>query len=372
MMRWLIPVGLLALVVLGVVAFLSAYERVPATERVGPSGEALRNPVLAAERLAARMGLRTRQVRALPDFDTLSRNGVLLMPRGRQAIEPRRMRDLAGWVEGGGHLIAEAELPGMADPLLDLFGILRTAATPEEAKPAPVDLPGGRKLNVTLGAPVTLQAPDRDVWFRAGRPEGAQLLTLAHGQGLLTAAGSLNFARNRFIAEQDNAEFLWQLTEINPTAELQVYLRPERRSLWGFLREKAPAVLAASAALILLWLWRVVPRFGPVAPDAAPARRRLLDHLRASGRYYWGHELRARLVAAAREAALRRMARAQPDFALAPAPERALRLAALASLADDDAQRFVFFAGPRVSGADFIRLMHTAQRIHSALEKGNR
>src|SRR5688500_11067759 len=150
MMRWLIPVGLLALVVLGVVAFLSAYERVPATERVGPSGEARRNPFLAAERLAARMGLRTRHVRALPDFDTLSRNGVLLMPRGRQAIEPRRMRDLAGWVEGGGHLIAEAELPGMADPLLDLFGILRTAATPEDAKPAPVDLPGGRKLNVTL------------------------------------------------------------------------------------------------------------------------------------------------------------------------------------------------------------------------------
>ena len=92
MMRWLLPVGILALAALGVLWFLSAFERVPARVWVGPAGEAQRNPYLAAERFAARMGLRTRQVRAVPDLDTLARTGVLLMPNRRQALEPRRMR----------------------------------------------------------------------------------------------------------------------------------------------------------------------------------------------------------------------------------------------------------------------------------------
>ncbi len=372
MRRWLIPVGVLALLALGAVWFLSAFERVPAKQWVGPSGEALRNPFLAAERFAARMGLRTRQIRALPDLDRLAPNGVLLLPNRRQAIEPRRLRDLAGWVEGGGHLIAEAELPGVADPLLDLFGVLRTAAQPAaRPRPAPVELPGGRKLEVALAGPVLLQAPERDVWFRAGGTGGAQVLTLAHGKGLLTAASTLAFARNGAIASQDNAEFLWELTELSPTAEFQVYLRPVRLSLWTFLSENAAPVLASTAALILLWLWRTAPRFGPVTPDAPPARRRLLDHLRASGRYYWSHDLRARLVEAAREAALRRMARAQPDFPFAPAAERALRLASLVSLSREEAARFLAPV-ERVRGNDFVRLMHTAQRIHSALERGNR
>src|SRR5438874_544383 len=71
MMRWLLPVGLLALAALGVVWFLSAYEQVPNKEWVPPSGEARRNQFLAAERFAVRMGLRARQLRALPDLDAL-------------------------------------------------------------------------------------------------------------------------------------------------------------------------------------------------------------------------------------------------------------------------------------------------------------
>jgi hypothetical protein len=361
---------LVALAAAAVLWFLNAHERVPVQEWVGPSGEARRNPYLAAERFALRMGLRARHVRTMPELDSLAADGVLLMPNRRQAIDPRRMRDLAGWVEGGGHLIAEAELPGVADPLLDVFGVQRTAAPPQ-AKPVAVEVPGGRTLNVTLHGPAALKAVERDVTWRAGSPDGAQLLSFTHGRGNFTAVSSLGFARNSAIATQDNAEFLWQLTELSPTTELRVYLPPERLSLWSFLTAHAAPVLMAAAALLVLWLWRIAPRFGPVAPDLPPARRRLLDHLRASGRYYWSAGRRERLVVAAREAALRRMARAQPDFAFAPAAERAARLSALAALPTEDAERFLG-AEDSVRGADFVRLMHTSQRIHSALEKGNR
>lgn len=370
MMRWLLPVGVLALIALGVIWFLSAFERVPAKEWVGPTGEARRNPFLAAERLAGRMGLGARELRALPELDTLKPTGALLIPNHRQAIDARRLRQLATWVERGGHLIAEAELVGVADPLLDALGVER-AAGPPPTKPAPVELPGGRKVAVSIFGGMALKAPGRQPRLLLGTAEGARLVSFPHGKGMVTATISLQFARNQTIGTSDNAEFFWHVLQLAPAAELAIYMRPERLSLWGFLTDHAAPVLASTAALLALWLWRIGPRFGPVHPDAPPARRRLLDHLRATGRYYWSKDLRVRLLGAARDAALRRVGRAQPDFAASPDGERAARLSALAGISREDALRFMT-AGADVRGTDFIRIMHTAQRIHSALEKGNR
>src|SRR3970040_2070412 len=128
MRRWLVPVGVAALAALGVVWFFSNYERVPAEDWVGPAGEARRNPFLAAGRFAERMGLPARQLGALPELDALAPNGVLLIPNRRQAIDPRRIRELVSWAEAGGHLIAEAELPGVPDPLFERLSVQRRNA----------------------------------------------------------------------------------------------------------------------------------------------------------------------------------------------------------------------------------------------------
>lgn len=370
MRRWLIPAGVAALAALAVIWFLSAYERVPASEWVGPSGEARRNPFLAAGRFAERMGLPARPLGTLPELDSLSPNSVLLLPNRRQALDPRRIRELVSWAEAGGHLVAEAELPGVADPLFERLSVQRSAA-PRAPKPLPVETPAGRRLSVSLHDAALLQPPPGPLAIRAGSGEAIKLASFERGKGMVTVATSLHFARNGLIGAHDNAEFLWQLLELAPASELRVYLRPERLSLWGFLKERAAPVLVAGAALVLLWLWHVGPRFGPVAPDAPPARRRLLDHLRASGRYYWAHGLQPRLVSAARDAALRRVARAHPEFAAETPAQRAARLAALVGITAAEAQRFIGTAGA-VGGAEFIHIMHTAQRVHRALERGAR
>ena len=371
MKPWVAPVAVLALIVLGATWFLTKFERVPVKERVGPTAEARRDPFLAAGRFAERMGMRSRQLRALPELDRLAPGGVLLLPARRQAIDPRRLRHIAAWAEAGGHLVVEAELPGVSDPLVDRLGVQRR--TGERAFKAPlVETAQGRKLKVSLFGRTVLQLPeDADVVFSAGGNGSTVIASLEHGRGTVTVAGSLAFARNELIGTDDNAEFFWYLLDLTPAKELQVFLRQERLSLWGFLRRHAAPVLLATAGLLALWLWRIGPRFGPVVPDAPPARRRLLDHLRASGRYYWARGLRSRLVVAARDAALRHVAAVHPDFAEASADERAFHLSSLISISKDEAERFIRTAGA-ASGADFIQLMHTAQRIHSALERGNR
>jgi len=361
-----------ALLVLGIAWFLSGFERVPATVRVGMSGEARLRPFLAAERFAGRMGLAARELRALPELDQLGQSGLLLMPRQRQSIEPRRAAQLAAWVARGGHLIVEAEHQGIKDPLLALLHIARAAGGETARRTIAVEVPGGaRKLTVRTFSHGRLQAQGQAPRFQAGAPGAEHILSIAHGKGLVTAALDLQFARNQHIGEHDHAELLWHLLTLQPARELLVFHHPQRLSLWGFLVEHAAGALLAAAVLLALWLWRIAPRYGTVQPDPPPARRRLLDHLRASGRYFWSRGLRARLATAARDAALRRVARAYPDFAVAAPAEQCTRLMALAGLSRADAQQLLDAAArhePR--GAEFIRLVHSAQRVHLALEGG--
>ena len=364
--------ALAGLALIALTWYLSGFERTTLKQRVGFSGEARLRPFLAAERFAERMGLAARELRALPELEQLPPNGVLLMPRGRQAIEARLAAQLAAWAAAGNHLIVEAEPDGVADPLLAHLRITRGDSQLRTRK-VTAGVPGSeRELKVSGFSAGRLQAGERALRFRVGPAGEERLVTLAHGQGLVSAALELNFARNAWIGERDNAVLLWELLTLHPAGELLVFHHPRRLSLWDFLVARAPGVLIAAAALLALWLWRIAPRYGTVLPDAPPARRRLLDHLRASGRYLWSRGLRVRLAGAAREAALHRVARAYPDFAHAPRAEQAARLAALAGLTSADAALLLAAPGapPAPSGAEFMHLVHCAQRVHSALERG--
>jgi hypothetical protein len=93
-LAWL---GLIALLALGTAWFFATFDRIPVTEHVPPTGEARLRDFLAAERFAERMGVRSRELRSLPDLDRLA-PGVLLVPnrrpsrRARAGCSPGRRR----------------------------------------------------------------------------------------------------------------------------------------------------------------------------------------------------------------------------------------------------------------------------------------
>jgi len=368
--RLIIGAVVLALVVGGVVWWKATFVRMPAKTWVGATGEARLRPYLAAERFAERMGLRAKELRSLPDLDALAPAGVLLVPARRQGLDSIRLDRMLAWVQNGGHLIAEAEEIGVTDPLFERLAVRRSQAA-WAGNALTAAFADGTALKVGLRSRIGLEPPTSRLLLRVASGDSVRLASFSRGRGVVTVASRLDFASNLHIGEPDHAEFLWRLMQLTPATHLAVVWQPQRLSLWGFLKENAAAVLAAGAALLAFWLWRIAPRFGPVAPDAPLARRRLLDHLRASGRYYWGLDLRERLLVAARDAALRRVLRAQPEFAGAKPQERAPRLAALVGISTAEAQRLLD-AGGAIRGAAFIEVMRTAQRVHAALERGSR
>ncbi len=366
LVAWFVIAGLTAA---GAIWFFSNYERVTVRQRVGPSGEARHNAYLAAERLLARMGVAARHVRTIPELKELPVNGTLILPDRRDALTPDARRALLDWVENGGHLIVEDEDARLPDPVLDALGVTRTAVTgAPRARSAPIEakLPHAeRALKVEMHSRQTIEAPQATV--RVAGAEATHLLHFERGRGRVTVLNDLEFLRNRSIGRLDHAEFLWQIVRFQPdTPALFVFDHPRKLSLVRWLAGNAWPLLAGAALALALWLWRIASRFGPVAPDPEPARRRLIDHLRASGRFQWSRGGGGALLEAAREAALRRVARAYPDFAALGRAEQRDRLAALFGIRPEDAQKVLAAVHPRTP-ADLMSAIGVYQRIQERL-----
>lgn len=349
--------------------FFTNFERVPSERFVGYSGEARDHRYLAAERLITRMGIPARHIETLPELRQLPGDATLILPSRGAGLSSRERTALVEWIETGGHLIVEAQ-PGDSDPLLESLDV-ETGKAGEIEKGVEVRLPHATSL-------LQVEAYLDRSFSRRGPAWGVQnenvtfLLHFPLAIGRVTVLDEFWFMSNDRIGNADHAEFVWQLVQFQPaTSSVLVFDNPRKPSLWGWLVEHAWTVLMAGAVLIILWLWRIAPRFGPIAPEAELNRRRLSDHLRASGRFLWSTGAGAALAEVAREAAVRRIAGAQPDFASLTGAQREARLAAAFGLDAADV-RILESAAEAANPHDFVRAMRVFQRIHERLRVDRR
>ncbi|MBI3528265.1 MAG: DUF4350 domain-containing protein [Betaproteobacteria bacterium] len=361
--------------------FISNFERRTESELVGFQGKARRDPWLAAERLLQRMGMNATAVRSLPELDSLPQSATLVLPKGRQSLSAQSRRSLLNWVSKGGRLIVEAEPAYQPDPLLDALGVRRKAAKETENRKHDDGDDTGRELveialppelapvNVLMKRNFDLQA--NGALARFGGREATAVLLLQHGRGNVLVLNELDAFSNQLIGTHDHAEFLWRIVQVDQGAPAVLFFSdPKKLSLLGWLRTNAWSAVAGVLLFLLLWLWSAAPRLGPIAPDPVRARRRLLDHLRASGRFLWAHGGSQLLVDAAREACLRRIARVHPDLIAAPGTEheaeREARLAELIGL-DAEQSRMLFSQKAPTRMIEFLHTIRLYQTVHERL-----
>jgi len=350
------PITILALILVlvltgfGTYWFYQNFSLVEEEVDSGPSPKARENVLLAAERFLAAHSRKVVDQRSLGVLPPAT--ATLIMPGDRFEIGQERAERLLDWVKAGGHLIVKAEWqsPGIAKPqrdwLLAPFGVmLRTAegVTEPVCQPLDIDLADADNfLRVDLIRNFTLVSRGQQQPFETvGSEYGNHILRYRVGIGVLTILSS-HFFENTYISKNDNAALLWHLVRIRPQGEIWMIHSSNMPPLWKWLWQNAWMVVLSSALLFAAWLFTRGQRFGPPIPQPELQRRSLLDHVRASGEFFWRTGNHEKLLQGARDELYRELHRRHPGIVLHNRARLTEYLSALTGYGEEEISRALF------------------------------
>jgi hypothetical protein len=364
---WLIT--LLVLVLLGGLGLwvMRHFEKQEISLPTGLTGEAATNPLLAAERFLNIMGVTATHLDDSTDLLDKPQSGdVILITSDRQTLGQGRTRALLDWVRRGGRLVVtvphlpDEEMPPN-DPLLKALKLDLRYIEPDTTDYADyldVDLPGADDfLQVEFGTDYVLSGAhesDRVV----ANDWGLVMIQRQLGRGTVTVLSDLDFIQYRRIGDYDHARFLWYL--VNGKGKVWLIFNNDMPPLWDWLWDHAAETMTASALLLATWLWSRSRRFGPLRGVPVPARRRILEHIDANGRFLWHQRRSAYLIGAVRNALLTSAARRYPAWASLTDSARAVHLGDLVQRDPDTVQRML--------GTRTVRHRHEFTRLIRQLE----
>lgn len=321
-------------------------ERQTRLVNTGPTLAVLLNPWHAAQMFLERHHVTSHRAMDLHDVLPRLQPGDMLILFNDKALHDRHQQQrLMEWMHAGGHLVITAnyewdeEAGSSHDPFLDAMGVrlVRVEYTREEEEndddveavdplqafaelmlppPAPAGDAAAPEEDATAITPACTTAPDTDV-FRVAYQDNADLLQIrfgypytledasetairdagawpngllqyAVGDGRMTVLLDTDIWKNRTIGHFDHAFLLWHLLE--GRARVWFVASHGSENLLERLWRTARYLLIGVLVWLLLWGWRHGVRFGPLLPDPAPERRRLLEHIEAGSRFQWQHQ----------------------------------------------------------------------------------
>lgn len=340
----------LAIAVLGTAWFFSEFTRVPTTRWEQMGAEARKNNYLALQRFLSSMGRPVRVVSDAHQVEKLPPGGVLILDRERRRhLPPERAEALLRWVAKGGYLIVAAENAGTEDAILRRLDVSwhepprkvedDAPAQKKMVKPPPpsntvqLPLPGMGPLALKRMGDGLRAGKRKPAWQAEQGAGQAQVLHYAWGEGQITVFNCFCALVNRSIGQHDHADIVWSLlSSYQPKGPVWLAARLKVMSLWEWLALAAWMPLASGALLLLLWLWRIVPRFGALRRLPESERRGLSDHLAAVGRGVWRAGGLSHWLQLVRQSLLGNIARRHPHVLQLPAAERAAALARLSGM----------------------------------------
>ncbi|GEM_PF-561813 len=345
--------------------FISHFERVRQTIETGFQGKARDNPLLAAEYLLTRLGATVLTAHSFTELNNqLQRKDTLIfIPSGQITLDNVQAKRLLRWVSQGGYLIAvsdslydDKDISEEPDPLLQLLQLYQyenQLKSSDQPRISPTLIQWDNyQLRVAFYPNYRLESS------RTRTPEteisdhyGTHLVSYQIGHGLIRILSDLWFIENDAIGKYDHAQFLWHLVNRNnlansnlinriwlfhpyplPTSDTakeestQPSANNPNPSLWQLLWSNAWTLIISAACLLLAWLWLIMPRFGPLLPPPPHTRRRLLEHLEASGEFFWRQRHHQTLLFQARQALFKRLQVVHPEWLGLPPSELSRQL----------------------------------------------
>jgi hypothetical protein len=339
------------------------------TEETGYKGKAKLDAYLAAMRFLERMDYEVINKPGWPDIANVS---VMLVPASVLTSDAY-VREVKEWVEGGGHLICLLE---HAESYHDDWRKTGGIRYRYEEVPKPIEnwlKEEGLTLNKEGGKveskELEVEGESYEVFVESevGIQEGDQarqaMAQIGVGEGIVTVMADARPFRNRYIGDNDHAALLLALVEMSPYEGSVAFIRDGGLSLWTMLWRHGWPALIGLLVLTVVWLWKNMPRFGPMRREEEPTHQRDYDHhLEALGDFQWRLDKGQALLRPLRDSVL----------------ERALRLggqhhgdvfewmAQRAGITRERAQRAMTHERPP-DPTSFTRLVADLQQLHLSL-----
>jgi len=279
---------------------------------IGYKGPARTNPYLAAERFLLKNGHAAQTGASWQE--SLDSVGTLIVPAS--FLNSRgRLQQVESWVRDGGHLIILRE---RGESFWNDFSSQKTATIEEPNNNLPLwlkdnlgvserseqDSSSPRELLIdgqTLSHQMTsskvfdlererLEEDFGDADSEILRAECHQILSLTWEEGRVTLLAQANPFRNRYIGAADHAKLLLALLDHSASPGTVVFVYGGGVSFTQMLWQHAWAGLLGVLGVLVIWLWRNLPRFGPPARLAEEVvQPGYLRHIEAVGDFLWRH-----------------------------------------------------------------------------------
>lgn len=368
-----VAIGIVTVLAAALLAlFFANYEKEEYEVVIAPTGEAARNPLLAAQRLLNGLGYEAAAHEEFaPSLELPPPGSTVLALFSYDYMDGDELARLLQWVRDGGHLITaiQPRYGRPYDPVFTPVGIeayLRTDPDAlefdEDGKPitpvaADPDIPedaGAAPGRDAWGAvmhdnQVSIRLGDTDPLWSVHDQYGVFATQIAYDDGTVTALADANIFTNQRIAKQDHAFLLTQIIGPASSAGAVWLVRStDFPSLWSLLTEHLSEVLIAGGVLLLMCLWWASQRFGPQLNPPTRARKAFIEHIEANGRFLWRHSADQQLLGSTRQSFLREAMRRHAPLRRLDDHERNAYLARVcgvsasevnAALSEDSAQR---------------------------------
>ena len=350
----LIAIVILSLIALMIYGFLKTHEYVEEPVVQPLQGEAAKNPLYAGRLFLKGMGIPTTSLDSLQSLTELpDSNTVLVIESKRETLTESQQNRLLDWVGNGGHLIltlvpdwsyyyqteeiaaddsdtqasrnTEQELLTSDDPIQQELRIHSSdeAISFKEKKSVNIRLAGvdhPLEIGANYYEAIALDKDHpRDDLEQIKIGNDLFIIRQPRGNGLITVVSDLAFVDNYNIQEYDHAELFWHLihgkhrTLDQPTSVWLIH-SDEMPNLLSLIWRHFWAFMLMLGGLFLIWVLRVSRRFGPMIPKASEDRRNLLEHIDASGEYYWKQQQQHILLNSSRQALQQRLQQRIPGW----------------------------------------------------------
>lgn len=224
-------------------------------------------------------------------------------------------------------------------------------------------LENGNNINLDFAIDKHLLDLTGDASLTIADRYGIHLLQKNIGKGKLTVLSDNSLFSNYSIGEHDHAYFLSQLISSTQSSKIKILLlyNSESDSIFTLIWKYGKQACIAFLALIILGLWSLQNRFGPILPNANYSNRNIVEHLRAIARFSWRQDRGVKLLQQSRMECENSLLSRYSTLKEMSAQERMQHLSKVLDMQPEEIHSALYFE-PK-STNEYINSSHYLQKI---------